>query len=122
MIAVFARANHPPGWGYGPVGDEKGSRAHGYVVLFVRCADEAELDAVHRRMTIRDFHGIEGARHYFDGALDPNGHEWFGGRFELIATAPDVSLDAISSGQRFCCRGDNRMVALYDAGEVLGDA
>jgi hypothetical protein len=114
VVGVFVRADHPLGWGYVQPGDTYG-RAHGYVTLFVRCADEAELEAVSRRLGIKPFLGIEGVRTYFNGMLA----EWFGGRFECIATVPDVELYQVPPGTRFICRGDNRMVAIYEASEVL---
>lgn len=112
-VGVFARADHPQGWGFVAPGEEYG-RAHGYVVLFVCCADMHELEMVAHRLARQDFVGKPGAT-YLTGALDPGGRQWFGGRFDWIATVPDVHLDR----GPFMCRGDNRMVAVYDAPDVL---
>lgn len=115
IVGIFTRADHPLGWGFVQPGDATG-RAHGYVLLFVRCDDDETLTAVQRRLSLKPFHGV-GDGSYFDGNLG----EWFGGRFELVATAPDISLDKIAPNVQFACRGDNRMVAVFDAAAVLGE-
>lgn len=105
-VGVFARPDHPEGWGFGKT-------AHGYVVLFVRCRDDEELDSVTHRLSHAPFYGIGDSHIYSEGALN----KWFGGRFDRIATVPDVDLPY----GPFQCRGDNRMVAVYDANDVLSD-
>lgn len=117
-VGVFARADHPLGWGLAGRPDEQGHheqghRAHGYVVLFVRCADEDELEIVRQRLFTKPFYGLADAGTYYGGNL----REWFGGRFDLIAIAPAVDLPYATG--RFQCRGDNRMVGVYEAAEVL---
>ncbi len=45
MIAVFARANHPRGYGFG--GNAQGvGGAHGYIVIGVRCRNQKQLAQV----------------------------------------------------------------------------
>lgn len=109
IVGIFARADHPQGWGFARPGE--GGTAHGYVVLFVRCPDEDTLGRVVNRLGTLPFYGNEAAAQYGDGNL----REWFGGRFDYIATCPDV---AVPMGP-FVCRGDNRMIAVYDAEDVL---
>lgn len=116
VVGIFARADHPEGWGMAR------NTAHGFVVIGVRCADADELQAVWRKLA-DGWSGIEGATTYSAGALDPNGHRWFGGRFQLIATATDFEVISFSSASpRFNCLGDNRFVGVYEADEVLAAA
>jgi hypothetical protein len=109
VVGVFARADHPHGWGFVTPGEHHG-RAHGYVVLFVRCDDSAQLAQVAERLARQDFTGKPDTQ-YSRGGLS----HWFGGRFELLATAPDVDVPY----GPFSCRGDHRMIAVYDAADVL---
>jgi hypothetical protein len=114
IVGIFARADHPEGWGFPirkPDGTIASGTAHGYVVIFVRCPDEDTLGHVVNRLVQRPFYGDERSDQYNAGNL----HGWFGGRFDYIATCPDV---AVPMGP-FACRGDNRMVAVYDAEDVL---
>jgi hypothetical protein len=105
IVGVFSRADHPNGWGY------QDGRAHGYVTLFVRCNDQHVLDDVAHRLAMTPFRGIDGTNQYFAGHLG----DWFGGRFDHIASVPDVDLPY----GPYQCRGDNRMVAVYEATDVL---
>lgn len=113
LVGIFTRADHPPGWGYPPRQDEPGGRAHGYVVLYVECHGQEELERV-AAVLASGFDGLP-VPQYSDGALSPNGHPWFGGRFECVGKAPAIDVGKY----RFQCRGDNRMVAFYTAREVL---
>ena len=115
VIGLFARADHPRGYGFGD------GTAHGYSVLLVRCKDRKELELVKKRLEA-PFYGIEGAHYYSDGAMG----EWYGGRFELIALFPGnkvelrAFLDWKQTGRAFSV-GDNRFYALFEASEVLAD-
>lgn len=122
MIAVFARADHPKGWGM-PEG-----RAHGYVTLFVRCEDDTELEDVRERL--RRYPGWSGVGDdtdgYWHGRLDP-GYSWFGGQFDFVGSLPCETVElphALERGpggdaDRFLCVGDNRFIGFYEAAEVL---
>lgn len=119
MIALFARADHPEGWGF-PKG-----RAHGYVVIAVHVPTEDELLRVERRLREQPFHGIEGNL-YQEGNL----REWYGGRFDLLATIPnadpyvpveDIEIRGAGGAvveSRFRSFGDNRFFGVYDASEI----
>jgi hypothetical protein len=110
IVGIFARADHPMGWGQTQPGENIGT-AHGWVIVFVRCADEDTLGRVVNRLVMRPFYGNEAGVGYAQGNL----LEWYGGRFDYIATCPDV---AVPMGP-FVSRGDNRMIAVYDAEDVL---
>lgn len=111
VMALYARADHPEGYG-------QGKRAHGYVVLMVRCRDEDEVARVSKVMA-SDFKGKpEGG--YNDGAL----LDWYGGNFDLLAILPGAEYAHLTfpgPNMRFVSKGDNRFVGLYTADEVLNE-
>jgi hypothetical protein len=127
IVGVFNRPDHPEGYGFPRVAgfDEfenryylakPTARAHGYVTLFVRCEDQEQLDAVARKLGREEFHGIDlsDPPQYSAGWLG----EWFGGRFDLVATVPDVKFPE-GRNPDYNCMGDNRMVAVFNAEKVL---
>ena len=117
IVGVFARPDHPVGYGFLRHGETYG-QAHGYVVLFVRCADEEELEKTKQRLSIeaysRPFYGVEPVQghYYMYGWLG----EWYGGRFDYLATVPD---GVEFHNMPFVSLGDNRFVGLYEAKDVL---
>lgn len=117
MIAVYARADHPKGYGFGD------GRAHGYVVLFVRCKSRKEVEAVSKRLSQwnNPFLGPQVEPYYSNGRLG----EWYGGLFELLAVLPGNKIDHLGYGMfphgRFASRGDNRFTGVYEAEEVLSN-
>lgn len=116
VLGVFARANHPKGWGH-----EAG--AHGYVIVVVECASWAQLDDVVFAL---------GSYDYKDGkplwGYDPwhRNDAWFAGPYELTwAAETDVHLargqskfHTMAIGQLWSY-GDNRAVAYMKAEDVL---
>ena len=106
MYLLFARANHPNGYGYSD------GRAHGYVVLAVKLDDPGQEEAVVRKMY--EFYGINERSSYGSGYL----WEWYGGSFELIARCEEIAPSATWAG-RFWSIGDNRFFGVYTAKEVL---
>jgi hypothetical protein len=121
VIGLFARADHPKGWGYQC--DAQGyGKAHGYVVLLVACRDDDELALVEERL--RDFrspfHGRFESGPYSEGYLG----EWFGGCFDLVAKL-NAGEHSIVVGpwqpepRLIICKGDNRLIAQFTAEEVL---
>lgn len=125
MIAVFARINHPEGWGF-PVYKEgsppTSATAHGYVVVAVRYTKEETLEAVKSKLMKypNGFEGIVKEKNnlYGEGFLGT----WFGGQFDYLFSVPDadeVLWPGVHVGGQYQCRGDNRFVGLYDANEIL---
>jgi hypothetical protein len=122
VIGVFARADHPQGYGYGPWTPQGVGRAHGYVVLLVTCRDDDELALCEERLrdTRYPFHGSIESGNYSEGRLG----EWFGGTFDLIAKL-NASEHSIVVGPwqpeplLLLCKGDNRFVGQFTAEEVL---
>jgi hypothetical protein len=124
---LFARADHPLGWGYPQVEgfDEETrlytmtsaqGRAHGYSLLAVECADETERGLVLSALAANNFYGRASAEQYAQGLLG----EWFGGHFDYVGEV--TGADAAVTGpnhQRFVCFGDNRNFAIFTAAEVL---
>lgn len=116
MIGVFARADHPKGYGL-PDG-----RAHGYSMLFVTGSRKQIRDCQERLQDFRKpFIGPLGKHYYSDGGLG----EWYGGRFELLAVLPGDRVEHVHggdvhvTGQKFLSRGDNRFSGIFTAEEVL---
>lgn len=108
ITGVFARANHPSGYGF------PGGKAHGYSVISIRCEDEAELSEVKKYLQTNPFYGIEG-KLYSSG----NMMEWYGGFFDLIATT-ESEIELYHSHERFVSFGDNRFAGIYEAADVFG--
>lgn len=132
LICLFARADHPPGWGYPKIDSydqERGAyllsdpsaRAHGYSLVAVRCADDRQAGEVIGRMA-SGFHGLDGQGQYVHGHLG----DWFGGSFDLVAklrSESDIDMRLIpGADSRFVTAGDNRFIGIFDAAEVLGAA
>lgn len=108
MIAVFARPNHPKGYGYGET-------EHGYVIALVRCKSESQLASVKERLAN-------------EGLPEPFGHTWpwYGGRLDLLAVLPGNrvlgakhTLLPVRPGNEKQSIGDNRYAGLYTAEELL---
>jgi hypothetical protein len=131
-LCVFARADHPLGWGYPEIesyDEELGSyilksangRAHGYSLLAVACANEDEREAVVSALGSGPFLGFQESNQYADGNLG----EWFGGRFDYVGCIEAEHLSVHGPGswysptQQFFCFGDNRNFAVYQAQEIL---
>lgn len=112
MIAVFARPNHPnynnAEWRY-----------HGYVVIFVKCRDEAEVKLVQHKLSV-------------EGLPEPYGHNyeqgWYGGRMDLITVLPGNRLHDPKTGSYWspvrplspkASIGDNRYAGFYEAADLL---
>lgn len=103
--ALFARPSHPRGWGF------QDGKAHGYVVLLIRCQDYVEVKAVRDKLT------------RWPGLPEPYGHPyaWFGGVMDFLGTVEAVGYDVFNSGGRSesLCIGDNRYLGILTAKEVL---
>lgn len=105
MIGVFARADHPEGYG-------TGKTAHGYVVVLVKCHYADQLNRVQRVLATA-------------GLPEPFGHPypWYGGRMDLVAVIAGSDAAAELEGgfdNRRKSIGDNRFCGIYDASELLG--
>lgn len=113
---LFARSDHPLGWG-GVGRDERGaSGAHGYVVLLVGPCNDDELAQVRERMLHGPFYGLPESGQYMDGNL----REWFGGRFDYLAVVDNPELPGPQEiWGRFRAIGDNRFVGIFAPDEVL---
>lgn len=115
---IFARSSHPDGWGWstGTAPNNVG-QAHGYSVLIIRVKSrryQATLDKVVRHMQYPGFKGIKTGGYYGDGNLG----DWFGGQFDHLMTVKG-ELDIPYSNEHGVCKGDNRMVSVFDIEEVL---
>lgn len=124
MIAVFARNEHPPGYGMAawpsdqePSYAHPAHRAHGYSVLLVDVADQAELEAVASKLMHEGLSEEKALGHQWP---------WYGGRFDHVATvhAPDGGVRVIYpqanfTGKPRISKGDNRYVGVYKAAEIL---
>ena len=105
MFALFNRADHPNGWGYGMNGN---GTAHGYVFLAVECTPE-QLEAVKQKMQS----GFKGVRIGWSEWWST----WYGGRFDFIGTAESFEPPYPSHGSV----GDNRYTDKIKAEDVLGE-
>jgi hypothetical protein len=114
FAAVFARPNHPDGWGICCGGtehkDHVGGTAHGYVLALVQCStmDEAELV----KNKLQDFPGLK-----WDDRTD----DWYGGPMDLVAVVPSLALPqhASRSPWAWASIGDNRACAILRAEDIL---
>ena len=113
MIGVFARPDHPPGYGMPGREGENGLRAHGYIVVFVNCPDEQTLQRVRDKLRL-------------DGLNEPFGHTyaWYGGRMDLVGVVPEGSMTQVLPdpwfiGHKRVSLGDNRFTGIYEATEIL---
>src|SRR5579862_9400307 len=110
MIAIFARPDHPTGYGM------SGNTAHGYSILIVECKDKDEVQKVTHKIS-RVAINIPPER--IDG--------WYGEIFDLIAILDcNISAELLQSDIQTIfpigmCRslGDNRSVAFYSAEYIL---
>jgi hypothetical protein len=126
MIAVFARNEHPPGYGLAPWPSDQTPayahpvrRAHGYSVLLVEVADDEELKAVTDKLLLDGLPEEKALNHPWP---------WYGGHFDHVATvhAPDGGARVIYPtakdsyvGDVRISKGDNRYVGVYKAAEIL---
>lgn len=128
MIGVFARADHPKGYGIcrghiSEYGHHQEAEAHGYVVVIVECKDMREL---------KDVMHVLQKREYADQkplpGWDPwaRGDAWYAGPYEFL-WATDSPLgptidrygNLIDLGVK-PSYGDNRALAFLSAEEILG--
>lgn len=139
VLGVFARANHPEGYGFcqgldmSRGGQHLRAKAHGYVVVIVKCADWDELNAV--KAKLGEFHYEDDPdrpgfrRPMMPPGVDPwkRGDAWYAGPYEMVwAAAVEFAAYAamnmngmpIKLGER-PSYGDNRALAYLDASEVL---
>lgn len=110
MIAIYARANHPPGYGYPAREDENGCRAHGYSVIYVKYHGKLVLRELDKRLS------------WGEGLPEPFSHhdQWYGGNsFERIGVIPGYDIDIGPSAPQLQSRGDNKFVGIYDAEDLL---
>lgn len=100
---LFARADHPEGWGFD-------RRAHGYSIIAVECVSAEEEARVKDRL-IRPFSGPDGDRQY----------AWYGGQFDYIGAVFGAEGIRNSSDRPLHKHsyGDNRFFGLFMAEEVL---
>lgn len=136
VIGVFARADHPEGYGFcqgldmSNYGRHLGAKAHGYVVVVVNCEDWAELGLV-RDVLSEHRYNRSGERPVELPGFDPwdRGDRWYAGPYELVwsADVADVfearpmnwfQTMPLSLGDR-PSYGDNRAMAYLSAEEVL---
>lgn len=118
MWALFARRDHPPGWGQARVGSQ--ASAHGYVVIAVWCTNE-ELGEVVYLLN----HGFYGFKD--EGTISKaNLGDWFGGQFDLIGTIMGIDHARGSSGEVMSPNektvkmyGDNRMFGTFLGKEII---
>lgn len=117
-VAVFARANHPEGWG-GASG-----LAHGWSILLVTLDEDDQLSALMLKLQ------HPGTR--LPDVL-PNGEfrqtPWYGGStFDYLFTITDGTLDRpLFTGYQWLDHGvlsvgDNRCLARFTAKEIMADA
>lgn len=134
VIGVFARANHPVGYGgfYGKNyrGEDDQTAAHGYVVVVVRCRDFDQLEAVRTVLGNQPLGAFDPSmgREYLV-AFDPwgRGDKWYAGPYELVWAAKVADVDEVRGMYPHSCStvgdrpsyGDNRAMAYLDASEVL---
>lgn len=123
MIAVFARFNHPEGWGF-PIYKEGTppitGKAHGYVVIAVTYEGDEELKALKGKLMEypNGFQGKpENGNLYNEGYLG----EWFGGQFDYLFSVQGLGVQWPFEHVMgdYQCRGDNRFVGMYDAKDIL---
>lgn len=116
MTGLFARADHPFGYGYAITGESMG-KAHGFVVIAVECADDDELKHVRDKLAFDGFEGTGESRNYGSGWMG----EWYGGKFDFVGILDGFRLAPGGFGEeRFRSFGDNRYAGIYTAAEVLG--
>lgn len=148
MIAIFARANHPYGYGFGSGPDNRGG-AHGYIVIGVRCRSQKEVDRVIKHIQDEGLdlpdegrniypHGVPERRYdrkvnmYYNlpSNTDTPVIRWYSGGpydWDYLFTVHGNKVDNPGSrettGAQFDSksRGDNRFTWVYDADEVLAE-
>lgn len=133
MILLFARSDHPLGYGFPQaVTDPDGhplrlsnstvvygpqATAHGYVVIAVICSPGPEAEAVVARMA-KGFKGKPRGT-YGEGYLG----DWYGGRFDCVAVIEGGEYDITGwppeYDQKRRSIGDNRFFGVWHASEVL---
>lgn len=111
IYGFFARVDHPKGWGMAD------TRAHGYVVIVVKCWNPEELGNV-RELLAREFKGIgEESSGYSTGHLS----NWYGGNFDFLFSITSNSPPTHQQGDvvKYHSVGDNRFYGMYDASKLL---
>jgi hypothetical protein len=109
---IYARSDHPPGYGYAPRDGEHGGRAHGYVLLAVESPNGEPLPQNIYRAPV--------GRLWHEQRDQPDGwDEWYGGDFDLVLrmeNRPEIHHPNGVAGQgpRGKSIGDNRAVLLTD--------
>lgn len=145
MIAIFARANHPHGFGYSaPHGmaqwPTSGVGAHGYSVVGFRCRSKRQVDQVieHVRTYGIDLpdsltgrttyyedklHGRAPGNHHNTDIGQPGVVRWYSGGpddWDYLFTVRGSSVDwewPMQAEQG--SRGDNRWCMVYEASQLL---
>ena len=104
MIGVFARADHPNGYGFAD------GRAHGFVIVLVEGTRE-EIYAVKDHLQTKPI----------AVPLDSPDTTWYGGKFDLVSTIAGevVSIGHWPTAQKWSSMGDNRAVMHCTAAEIL---
>lgn len=125
--AVFARPDHPSGYGFQGPSEESAPRAHGYVVVIVLFERDEELSEVQRLLQ------------HPSGLRPPKQHvwdDWYGGHLDLLLVVRDIgSIERPLVGQMRTddpqlarietplglSLGDNRFLGVYTASELVAD-
>jgi hypothetical protein len=137
MIALFARSNHPHGYGFSCNKEGVGS-AHGYVVIGVRCRTAKERDRVVQLITSEGCDLPDSGRIIYPNGkpdepynrtvrmhqLDPDSPviRWYsGGPFDwdYLFTFKGNDVTWPSNWTTYGSRGDNRFCMIYDAKDIL---
>jgi hypothetical protein len=124
-IVLFARANHPSGWGgmyaYSP-GHNQALGAHGYVVIGVRCNSDEQVEAVKDHMMKKGLRIPDHGRvSRIKGPVDWKAMEWYSGgpnNFDYLGT---FEGDIIDDPPFWGSKGDNRFFSVYESVEVLAE-
>lgn len=136
MIALFARSNHPQGYGFG-------GGAHGYVVVGVRCRTSAQRDRVVQHIANEGFDLPDAGRtiypdgvpeHRYARMIDMYNNcrtastgehilRWYSGGpgdWDYLFTVKGNAVEfAWPTLVQYGSRGDNRFTLVYEAKEVL---
>lgn len=130
MIALFARANHPLGYGYGPWVSNGTGRAHGYVVVGVRCRNRTQLRAVVAHVRDAGLDLPDEGRRIYPASQPEKPYQrtvwaegvvrWYSGGpndWDYLFMVPGNTVEWPAPNRY--SRGDNRFVCVYEAKDVL---
>lgn len=137
MIAVFARSNHPHGFGYTCPGDPIVPYftlgAHGYSIVAVKCNSIKQRDKVVLHICREGFDLPDGGRKIYVDEEKPKYRSigtkgimrWYSGGpgdWDYLFTVKGNALEWPSYYTHdWQSRGDNRFVGIYDAKTVLSE-